>query len=137
MRYGPALRRRILELYDRGLQTKQIAEQLMVCPAGARRVKQRRNDPPKKVGGGHFKLDTQACQTLVGWVEQKPDATLEELRKRVAAELNIAVSIGTIWNTLRRLKLSRKKSRSRPASRSGRMSRPSVSRSSSSSKTSH
>jgi transposase len=126
----------VLALYDQGLKTKEVAEQLMISKAWARRVKQRRLEPPRKVGGGHFKLDGQACRTIEGWVEQTPDATLEELRKRIADELQITVSVGALWNTLHRMKLSLKKSRSRPASRSVRTSASSVKRSSSSSKTS-
>jgi transposase len=136
MGYGSALKQRVLALYDQGLKTKEVAERLLISRSGARRVKQRRNEPPRKVGGGHFKLDEQACRTLGGWIEQTPDATLEELRQRIAAELKIAVSVGALWNTLRRLKLSLKKSRSRPASRSGRTFVPRVRRSSGSSKTS-
>jgi len=101
MTYGPALRQRILALYDQGLKTKEVAERLLISKAGARRVKQRRNDPPRKVGGGHFKLDEQAQRTLAGWVEQMPDATLNELQKRIETELKIAISIGALWNTLR------------------------------------
>jgi transposase len=136
MAYGLALRRRVLELYDQGFKTKEVAARLLVSKAWARRVKQRRGEPPRKVGGGHFKLDEQACRTLEGWVEQTPDATLEELRERIAAALQITVSVGALWNTLRRMKLSLKKSRFKPASRSGRTSASSVKRSSSSSRTS-
>lgn len=135
MAYGQAIKQRVLALYDKGIKTKEIAERLLVSRSWARRVKQRRDEPPRKVGGGHFKLDPQACQTLTRWVEQTPDATLEQLQKRIAAELNITLSIGALWNTLRRLKLSLKKSRSRPASRSDPTCRRSASRSSSSSKT--
>lgn len=129
------MKQRVLRLYDQGLKTKEVAEQLLVSRAWTRRVKQRRHEPPRKIGGGHFKLDDKACGTIAGWVDQTPDATLEELRQRIAAELSIAVSVGALWNTLKRLKLSLKKSRSRPASSSGRTLPPNAKRSSSSSKT--
>lgn len=135
MAYGPALRQRVLALYDQGLKTKEVAERMMISRSGARRVKQRRNDPPRKVGGGHFKLDEDACRTLARWVEQTPDATLEELRRRVKDDLGIVVSVGALWNTLRRLKLSLKKSRCGPASRSGRTCGSSARRTSISSRT--
>jgi transposase len=44
-------------------------------------------------------------------VDEGPDATLEELRARVASELRITISIGALWETLRVMKLSLKKSR--------------------------
>lgn len=42
-------------------------------------------------------------------VRRQPDATLEELRHQIKAELGIAVSIGTLRATLRKLKLAFKK----------------------------
>jgi transposase len=46
-------------------------------------------------------------------VAEKPDRTLEELREH----LGLKVSIGTLWTALHTLKISFKKSRSRPPSR--------------------
>jgi transposase len=111
MAYGQALKNRALHLYEEGFRTKQIANRLDVSPAWCRRVKQRQHDPPLKIGGGHFKLDEVARDALAGWVKEQPDATLEELRRRCLAELKIRVSIGALWGTLRRMKLSLKKSR--------------------------
>jgi len=63
----------------------------------------------RKIGGGHFKLDEAGCAVLAGFVAQKPDAMLEELRLRIGLELGISISIGALWNTLCRMKLSLKK----------------------------
>jgi transposase len=111
MAYSTDLRQRVLDLYDEGLKTKQIAEQLRVSRPWARRVKQRRNEPPRTVGGSRPKLDAAARQTLATWVDERPDATLDELRDRVRAELSLDVSVGCLWNTLRALRLTFKKSR--------------------------
>lgn len=111
MAYSTDLRERVLVLYDEGVPTKRVAAQLRVSPAWARRVKQRRDQPPRKVGGSRPKLDDAARTQLAAWVDQRPDATLEELRTRIADELGLTVSIGTVWNTLRGLRLSYKKSR--------------------------
>jgi transposase len=111
MAYGKALKDRVLQLYDEGKKTKQIAERLKVSPSWSRRVRQRRHDPPLKIGGGHFKLDDAGRNALAGWVKEQPDATLEELQRRCQAELQVSISIGALWNTLRRMKLSLKKSR--------------------------
>lgn len=93
------------------MQTKQISQRLKVSASWARRVKQRRDQPPRKIGGGHFKLDEAAQAALCRFVQETPDATLEQLRGRVRSELRVDVSVGALWNTLRRLKLTLKKSR--------------------------
>jgi transposase len=115
MAYSMDLRERVLALYDEGLKTKQVAKRLKVCPAWARRIKQWRNEgkpiAPRPVGGSKPKLDPEARRELSRFVEERPDATLEELRHRIAAELTISISIGALWETLRAMKLSLKKSR--------------------------
>ncbi len=111
MAYGQALRQRVLALYDEGSKTKQIAERLKVSPAYCRRVKQRRHEPPRQNRGRKPKLDAAARLTLSAWVEQQPDATLAELQERIGRELGIAICSGALWNTLRAMKFTFKKSR--------------------------
>lgn len=111
MAYSKDLRDRVLALYDEGVPTKRVAAQLRVSPAWARRVKQRRDEPPRRIGGSRSKLDASARVTLASWVDATPDATLDELRRRLANELSLIVSIATVWNTLRALRFSYKKSR--------------------------
>jgi transposase len=111
MAYSQDLRERVLALYDEGVKTRRVAKQLRVSPAWARRVKQRRGQPPGKVGGSTPKLDGAARAKLLSWVDERPDATLEELRRRVLGELGVRVSVGCLWNTLRRMRLTFKKSR--------------------------
>jgi transposase len=111
MAYGQAMRRRVLAFYDEGLPTLVIARRLCVSPAWCRRVKQRRDEPPRTIGGRPFKLDAAARETLARWLAEQPDLTLEELRTRLADQRGVAVSTGALWNTLRRMKLSLKKSR--------------------------
>lgn len=111
MAYSMDLRERVLALYDEGHRTKAVCERLRVSPAWARRVKQRRHDPPKSVGGSAPKLGGAARARLSSWVDEKPDATLEELRARARDELGVSVSVGCLWNTLRSMRLTFKKSR--------------------------
>jgi transposase len=111
MAYSTDLRERVLALYDEGLKTKQVAQRLRVSRAWARRVKQRRHEPPRTIGGREPKLDAAARARLSSWVDERPDATLEELRARVADELDLRLSIGCLWNTLRAMRLTFKKSR--------------------------
>lgn len=111
MAYGPAIWQRVLAFYDEGLLTREIAQRLKLSESGCRRAKQRRHEPPRPHTGRKPKLDADARRQLALMVEQQPDATLEQLRARLLAELNITLSTGALWNTLRRMKLSLKKSR--------------------------
>jgi transposase len=109
MAYGPALRQCVLQFYDAGERTAAIARRLAVSPFWCRRVKQHRHRPPRKNTGRPFKLDTAACERLAARVADHPDATLEELRGWCESELDVSVSAGALWSTLRRLKLTLKK----------------------------
>jgi transposase len=117
--YSADLRHRVLRAYDDGMQTKEIAENLRVSPAWARRVKQRRREhgetSPRPMGGKRFeKIDRTRLAELV---KQQPDATLAELRQR----LGISCALSAICTALKGLSLSFKKRRSTRPSRTGRM----------------
>lgn len=118
--YSLDLRTRVLAACDAGKKTKQVAQLFSVSPAWVRRLKQRRREDgsiaPRPIPGGKPKLDGTNRAKLSEFVQQKPDATLEELRRRIAQELGIRISIGALWETLRRMKLSFKKSRRTRAS---------------------
>jgi transposase len=111
MAYGKALRQRVLQCYDNGDTTAVIAKRFNVCKSWCRRVKQFRDQPPGKITGRPFKLDQAARDRLAAQVQRQPDATLEELRHWCKSELDISISAGAIWSTLRRMKLTFKKSR--------------------------
>lgn len=111
MEYGPAMRRRVLDLYDQGFPTAQIALRLQVSRSWCRRVKQFRGQQRRRPGGSVAKLDETARQQLARWIAEKPDATLKELQERVRRELDIRISIGALWNALRRMQFTFKKSR--------------------------
>jgi transposase len=124
--YSMDLRTRVLAACDAGERTKQVARKFSVSPAWVRRLKQRRREdgsiaprPLKRVGKP--KLDESARARLLEWITHKPDSTLEELRHRIDAELSIRISIGALWETLRRMRLSFKKSRRTPPSNRVRM----------------
>ena len=113
--YSQDLRDRVLAAYDRGMPTKQIAEIFQVCPAWARRVKQRRRDQGQTTarpqgGARRIKIDPDRLAALV---KQHPDAPLKELRER----LGIVCAESAICMALQRLKLSFKKRRSMRPSR--------------------
>ena len=62
------------------------------------------------------RLSSANRSSLAQWIAEKPDATLEELQQRLSKEQNVNVSMGCLWNTLRAMKFSFKKSRSTPVS---------------------
>ena len=62
---------------------------------------QKSHTPPKLAG--HY-------DAIKAQLARQPDMTLDELRAWILAKLSISVSISTVWNTLRLLKLTLKKS---------------------------
>jgi len=110
MAYGLALRQRVLQCYDEGETTAAIATRFKVSVSWCRRVRQFRDRPPGKITGRPFRLDQVACQRLATRVARQPDATLEELRHWCQSELGVSISTGALWSTLRRMKLTFKKS---------------------------
>ena len=116
------VRELVLDAYEAGLKTKEVAKRCKVSPAWARRVKQHfreRGQRAARVQSKHGpdpKLDADDRRRLAELVERTPDATLAELKE----ELGCPVSISTIDRALRALRLTLKKSRSAPPSRTGR-----------------
>ena len=121
--YSMDLRTRVLAACDGGEGTKEVAKQFSVSPAWVRRLKQRRREggsvAPRPIPGGRPKLDGPARQAPAGFVRDKPDATPEELRARVASELGVRISVGALWETLRRMEFTFRKSRRTRPSRRG------------------
>jgi transposase len=113
--YSDDLRDRVLAAYDRGMKTKKIAEVFQVSPAWARRIRQCRRETgrvrPLPTGGKRVqKIDPVLLAELV---RRQPDATLKELRE----QLGVKCALSSVWNALDKLRLSFKKSRSTPRSR--------------------
>jgi transposase len=76
----------------------------------------------RRSGGGPRPKLAPHDDALRARVAAYPDATLEELQAWLAAEREVKVSIGCLWNRLKFLKLPLKKSRSGLLSRIGQMS---------------
>lgn len=117
--YSMDLRDRVLKDAQAGLATAAVATKYSVSPAWVRRVKQRAAAGqlgPKTQRRGPVSAATRHAAAIRAAVREAPDATLDEYRKR----LNWTMSRSTLANALVTLGLSRKKSRSGPASRTGR-----------------
>jgi len=105
--YSQDLRDRVLQAYDRGMKTKQIAELFSVSSSWARRVKQRRRETGetthRRMGGpGVTVVDREQLAALV---REHPDATLAELRSR----LGVQCALSTLCVALKKMGLSFKK----------------------------
>jgi transposase len=119
--YPTKVRELVLGAYDEGTETKQIAETFKVSRSWARRVKQRLRERGlrgaiQQKHGPDPKLTPEHRQHLAELVQATPDATLAELKEKLA----MSVSISTIARALSDMKLTLKKSRCMPASRIGR-----------------
>lgn len=109
--YPTKVREQVLGAYEQGMKTIEIARRFGVGPAWCRGVKQRlrehglRGVIQQKHGPDPI-FDQARREQLEKLVNQKPDATLQELK----ATLDVPVSISTIWRTLQDMKLTLKKS---------------------------
>ena len=130
--FSLAVRRRIIELFQGGLEGDDVAEIMACSPAAARRIWQRYREEglvgPRPHAGGHVpKLgDEQKKQVLSELAAQKPDAFCHELADDLYARTGVRVCRQTIGTWLLELGLTRKKSRRTPPSNRDRTSRRSV-----------
>jgi transposase len=115
--YPLGVRRRIIAMYKAGEATEEIAAVFGYSKSGVRRVRQRYEETgsyapltgrPGHAPGRRPRLDAPALQRLAAEVARRPDATLAELRGRVG----VPGCLATYCQALRRLGLTRKKSRS-------------------------
>jgi transposase len=116
-RYPLSVRQQIVRKYQAGLDTADIAEDYGYSLAGVRRVWQRFREtgsvePQRGKVGRKPRLDADALERLRQQVELRPDATLAELREAVG----VVADISAYCRALQKRGLTRKKSRSTPAS---------------------
>jgi transposase len=124
-------RRKIISLYQQGLDTEEIAQQFGASLAGVRRVWQQyreegRDSPAYANCGRKPTLDEAEREQLLEIARRRPDAFCHELADEVQKAMGVRVTRQTIGRWLRELGITRKKSRSMPASRSVRTSKSSV-----------
>jgi transposase len=120
--YSMDLRERVIEAYDAGHgSSRELAEVFDVSGAWIRKLLWLRRETGTVAAkeyrrGPRPRLNEQQLARLAKLVDQYPDATLADLRRR----LRIDCSLVTIHRALKKLDLSYKKSRSAPASRTAR-----------------
>ena len=122
--YSQDLRKRVVHACDAGTETQQqVANRFGVSTAWIRKLLKRRRetgsiDPLPRGRGPEPKISGRRLEKLQVLVEQDPDATLDELRRR----MRLKCAKSTVYLALVRLGLSYKKSHSMPQSSTGRMS---------------
>jgi transposase len=101
-----AVRRRIIELFQSGLEGDDVAEIMACSPAAARRVWQRYREEgriePRPHGGGHTPKLTNVHkkEVLDELVKQKPDAFCRELADDLHQRTGMRVCRQTIGTWL-------------------------------------
>ena len=107
--YSMDLRVRVLADCDAGMTTPAVAEKYRVSPSWVRRLRQRRRQTgetaPRRQRHGPVPLHQTHGDALRQAVADEPDATMAELR----AKLALGVALSTMWQALDRLGLSLKK----------------------------
>jgi transposase len=125
--YSTDLRKRVLAAVDAGQETQQqIAQRFTVSARWIRKLIAQRTQtgqigPRPHPGGRKLLVQGETAQALREAIANNPDATLDELREAIGFE-GCAV---TIWRAIKRLGITRKKSRCGRRSNSPRRSSPS------------
>lgn len=123
--YSQDLRERVIATVDSGVRVCAAARLFLVSVSYVSKVVGRSRatgETTARVGRAGRKPKLAPHDDAIrARVAAYPDATLEELLSWLAEERKIKVSIGCLWNRLQLLKLTLKKSRSEPPSRTGRM----------------
>ncbi len=120
------LRSRVLAAIDEGLSCRQAAARFGVSASSAIRWQGMRraggDARPKPQGGDRLSHRTEAHADLIhAALAEVPDITLPELKAHLA-EKEAHVSVSALWRFCRRHKITRKKRRRMPPSKSGRIS---------------
>lgn len=106
--YSKEMRRDVLEDYDLGMTTAEVALKYKVSKSWVRRVKQERRELDKvaptltRNRTPKWKKEADGIRKAIA---EKPDMTLAELQR----ELNTELSIASLWRALKELKITLKK----------------------------
>ena len=119
------LRTRVLAAIDAGLSCRQAAARFGVSASSAIRWQGMRraggDARPKPQGGDRLSHRTEAHADLIhAALAEVPDITLPELKARLAQH-GAQVSVSALWRFCRRHKITRKKRRRMPPSKTGRI----------------
>jgi transposase len=118
--YSDDLRRKVLERHQVGEETlEDLAERFGVSLGWVKKIsaaftRTGQMGRPAPAGVGRPRKATAAIDRFVGAaIKDQPDLTLAELQLRLFQQQQLEISIGALWNLLRRLNLRLKKNHSR------------------------
>jgi transposase len=118
--YSDDLRRKVLERHQLGEETlEDLAERFGVSIGWVKKIsasftRTGQMERPAPVGVGRPRKATAAIDCFVSTaIKDEPDLTLAELQLRLFQQQQLEISIGALWNLLRRLNLRLKKNHSR------------------------
>jgi transposase len=114
-------RRTIISLYQRGLDTEDIAARFQASLSGVRRVWQQyreegRDQPAFANCGRKPALTDEQMQRVRQIVQEQPDRFVREVSEELRARLGVVACRQTVGRWMRELGFTRKKSRSAPRS---------------------
>lgn len=118
-RLSEDLRKRVVDTYEAGDGSmRELAERFAVSlnfvQKWIHRARQTGSVASLPFGGGPPRaIDEDGERLLVAWVTEQPDLTLQELADRYQQHRGRSVGVTTIFRTLERLGMTRKKNSSR------------------------
>ena len=126
--YHQQIRERIVASRKEGHSAEAVSKWFKVSKRSVERYwkshREKGTVKPKRRGGYRRSRLEGHDQTLQKWIREQPDLTLEEIKQRCRAELNVQIGINALWQRLDRLGLSFKKNATRqravPSRRAGR-----------------
>ncbi len=114
--YSVDLRQKIIDVYKQGnVSQRQLARQFRVALSFIQKLikqyKETGNIAPKvRTKQTPTKLTDEQLQFLKELVAENPEATLQDLRQKLAATTGVTISLSTVHRMLRRIDLFTKKS---------------------------
>lgn len=111
--FSKDLRASILRALEKDSRSLKVAAQFGVSASFVRKLRlqvQKEGHFDAKHGGGRSRLIKPKLEREVRkLVKEKPDATLNEMRRKLKTRTGVGVSETTMWRTLKRLGLTRKR----------------------------
>jgi transposase len=120
--YSNDLRARAVAAVDAGMSRHQAAKLFSVGVSSVIRWVQRHRATgsvsPKPIGGSRgYRIEGADRDWLLARIAEQPDLTLEEMRRELLAERELAASHGAVWRFCKREKLTFKKNPARRTAR--------------------
>lgn len=121
--YSNDLRRKMLELYERGgISLAALAQRFRVSYGFAKKIRQQqlRTGQMERIPqqyGTRKQATEEVQQQLREMLRQQPDLTLAELREKLQESRRVKLSISGLWRVLQRMGLHLKKNAPRSRTR--------------------